>query len=211
MSDLMLDVDQAGELKAAFRRHGYTNALIKRLCEGASLGDVRLVLEGRARIVLGDTQAPPIAMRRRITIDLSATPKLPFDGATIEPGGVVVRGKAKLEKRRDGQLYINGKKIVLDRVERQKVGTIQGHDLRRELAGVPVLSPVILDALLEHPELIPEDWKCKAVFFWGTIFRHSDVGLCVRCACFKGGRWMARFGWLGDGWDAGYPAARLAS
>jgi hypothetical protein len=52
MSDLMLDVDQAGELKAAFRRGEWTNALIKRLCEGEILSKVRLVLEDKAEIVM---------------------------------------------------------------------------------------------------------------------------------------------------------------
>ena len=54
--DLMLDVDQAGELKRAFRRtrgsNGarWTNALIKKLSEGRTLGLVLDVLEGRAEI-----------------------------------------------------------------------------------------------------------------------------------------------------------------
>ena len=41
MSDLMLDVDQAGELKAAFRRGDWTNAEIKKLCEGDLLARIR--------------------------------------------------------------------------------------------------------------------------------------------------------------------------
>ena len=47
MSDLMLDVGQANELKLAFRRANYTNDDIKRLCEGNVLADVRTVLLGR--------------------------------------------------------------------------------------------------------------------------------------------------------------------
>lgn len=50
MSNLMLDVDQAGELKAAFRRHDYTNGEIKTLSEGDLLGRVRLVVQGSAII-----------------------------------------------------------------------------------------------------------------------------------------------------------------
>jgi hypothetical protein len=52
MSDLMLDVDQAGELKAAFRRGNWTNAKIKKLSEGDILSQVLLVLEGKAKIVV---------------------------------------------------------------------------------------------------------------------------------------------------------------
>jgi hypothetical protein len=50
VSDLMLDVDQAGELKAAFRRGNWTNAEIKTLCEGDVLADVRRVILGHAEI-----------------------------------------------------------------------------------------------------------------------------------------------------------------
>ena len=52
MSNLMLDVDQAGELKAAFRRAEWTNGLIKRLCESDLLIDLKRVLEGAAEIVV---------------------------------------------------------------------------------------------------------------------------------------------------------------
>lgn len=52
MSDLKLDVDQAGELKAGFRRADWTNAEIKLLCEGDILAKVRQVICGRAEIVV---------------------------------------------------------------------------------------------------------------------------------------------------------------
>jgi hypothetical protein len=51
MSDLMLDVDQASELKAAFRRGDWTNSEIKRASEGNFLAQVRKVLLGQAEIV----------------------------------------------------------------------------------------------------------------------------------------------------------------
>jgi hypothetical protein len=60
MSDLMLDVDQAGELKAAFRRGDWTNALIKKACEGDRLAQFRDVLLGRAEI------KPIEALKRKI-------------------------------------------------------------------------------------------------------------------------------------------------
>lgn len=49
--ELMLDVGQANELKLAFRRAGYTNELIKKLCEGAILEDVLAFMRGTAKIV----------------------------------------------------------------------------------------------------------------------------------------------------------------
>ena len=51
MSDLMLDVDQAGELKAAFRRGNWSNAEIKLFCQGDTSTKVREVVVGNATIV----------------------------------------------------------------------------------------------------------------------------------------------------------------
>lgn len=50
MSDLMLDVGLANELKMAFRRHDYTGEEIKRLAKGDFLGQVRNVLLGLMEI-----------------------------------------------------------------------------------------------------------------------------------------------------------------
>ena len=50
-SNLVFDVDQAGEVKAAFRRADWTNADIKKLCESELLVGLRNVLNGLADIV----------------------------------------------------------------------------------------------------------------------------------------------------------------
>ncbi len=53
MSEIKLDVDQASELKAAFRREDYSNEEIKMLCERKGLlADVRRVLRGHATIMV---------------------------------------------------------------------------------------------------------------------------------------------------------------
>ncbi len=43
-------------------------------------------------------------------------------------------------------------------------------DFRNEVFTLSVLNSAVLDFLLAHPELIPEDWKEKEVSFWGTIY-----------------------------------------
>lgn len=48
---LMLDVGQADELKKAFRRGGWTNADIKRLCEGENAKEVLRFIRGEAVII----------------------------------------------------------------------------------------------------------------------------------------------------------------
>ena len=51
MSELMLDVGQANELKLAFRRADFISADVKQLCEGDILKGVRKLLRGEAQIV----------------------------------------------------------------------------------------------------------------------------------------------------------------
>ena len=68
----------------------------------------------------------------------------------------------------------------------------------------------VLDYLLAHPELIPEDWKNKYVFFWGTIYRYSSGGLCVRYLCWNGSKWRWDGNWLAHDFYSAYPAV-LAS
>jgi hypothetical protein len=149
------------------------------------------------------------------TFDTDAEPKLPFDGARIEfhaKGGLVSIVK------KDGELWIGGKKVVLHCVGRQQGGkTIRGHELREELSGKPVLNARILDFLLEHTDYIPESWKKNEagntiyIFFWGTIYRNTDGNLCVRCLYWYGGVWDRYYRWLGSDWNGYRPAALLAS
>ncbi len=121
-------------------------------------------------------------------------------------------GQVRLERRGD-TLYVDGKKVILQLVKRQtRNGVIQGHELRKELENgkLVLLNANLLDYLLEHPELIPDAWKGKVVFFWGTIYRHS-VGPIVRFLRWDDGRWCGHSYWLVIGWRSNYPAAVLAS
>ncbi|MDP6571570.1 MAG: hypothetical protein QF747_01905, partial [Patescibacteria group bacterium] len=93
----------------------------------------------------------------------------------------------------------------------QKSGRHEGNELRKELESQPALPANLLDYLLEHPHLIPEEWKGKYVFFWGTIYRGSGGLLCVRCLGWYGVGWFWSCGWLDFGWDGSNPAAVLAS
>ncbi len=61
MSELMLDVGQANELKMAFRRHGYSEAEVKKLGEGN-------FLRGVLGLLRGEYQLTPIAQAVRNTI-----------------------------------------------------------------------------------------------------------------------------------------------
>jgi hypothetical protein len=59
---------------------------------------------------------------------------------------------------------------------------LTGNEVHEELEGEPVSNANLLDYLLAHPHLIPENWRSKGrICFWGTIYSHSDGRLYVRC------------------------------
>jgi hypothetical protein len=185
-NDLMLDVSQAAELKLAFRRNGWNNAEIKTLSEGDILADVLKVIKGQAEIKISER-----------LIDCDSAPFIP-NGWSVE------------EHKKSGFFKFDPAKISLYLSKKQKKGSIGGHDLRKELSNKPVMNANILDYLLDHPELIPEEWKGKYIFFWGTIYRDSDGNLYVRCLYWRGSEWRWSYDWLGSDFDSDDPAA-LAS
>ncbi|MFA6519805.1 MAG: hypothetical protein WCT41_03235 [Candidatus Paceibacterota bacterium] len=193
MSDLMLDVDQAGELKAAFRRGNWTNQEIKRLCEGTVLADVR-------RLVLGHASITTIEH----TIDCDAAPFVP-SGWKVE------------EHQKGGQFKFDASQVEFYLAAAQKKGSIEGNKLRKELVSKPVLNANILDYLLKNPRLIPEDWKkdesgnTRYIFFWGTVYRDSGGSLYVRCLYWYDDGWYWSDRWLDYDWNVSYPAALRAS
>lgn len=69
----------------------------------------------------------------------------------------------------------------------------------------------VLDYLLEHQEEIPEEWKGKLVYFWGTKYEDSDGYLHVHCLFWGGDRWNWRCIWLGNDFSGSNPAAIPAS
>lgn len=179
MSDLMLDVDQAGELKAAFRRGDWSKAEIKKLCEGDVLARMRNVVRGFAKIV--------------IVIDCDADPFVPRDW------------KVK-EHKKGGQWEWDLTRVKLHLSPNQRDGKIiEGNKLRTELASEPVLNVNVLDYLLAHPELIPEEWRGKLIFFWGTIYGISDRDICVRYLDGCGSQWNWGYRCLNGIWHGSNP------
>ena len=125
-------------------------------------------------------------------IDLDADPFVP-NGWKVE------------EHRKGGQ---NASKVALYLSKGQQGGkVIDGNKLRKELADKSAFNANVLDYLLANPDLIPEEWKGKYVFFWGTVYRHSGGHLCVRCLCWDVGGWIWDGRWLGDHWYGRDPAA----
>lgn len=132
-------------------------------------------------------------------IDLDADPHIPYEGWKVK------------EHRKGGQFTWDPVKLQLYLSEDQKDNKIVGSELCCfELADKPTLNANLLDYLLDHPDLIPEEWKGKAVFFWGTIYRDSKGYQMVRYLGFGVSRWERDYGWLDGYFGAGDPAVILA-
>ncbi len=132
-------------------------------------------------------------------IDLDADPFVP-DGWEV------------IEHIKGGQFVFDPAKVTLHLDEAQKNnGVIVGNELRLKLKDRQIYNANLLDFYLKNPRLIPEEWKGKAVFFWGTIYRDSDGDLCVRCLVWSGCGWDWDFYWLGFNFRDFGPAAVPAS
>jgi len=124
------------------------------------------------------TEQPPISMIIDGDLDPHSPSNLHLASEGIENQKM---GKITLEKR-DGKLYVNGKEVVRYLSSRQKDGgSSQGNEIRNQLNGKKVLNACIMDALLEHRQFIPDEWKTGFTFFWGTIFHADDGSLNVEC------------------------------
>ena len=128
-------------------------------------------------------------------IDCDADPYIP-DGWSVKEhkkGGQLTWDLGRIEL----MLKLNGENFV------------EGDKLRKRLKGEKVLNANVLDYLLEHLELIPEEWEGKDVFFRETTYCDSDGDLCVRCLYWDGGRLDWGCDWLDVDWDSCNPAAVL--
>ncbi len=112
------------------------------------------------------------------------------------------------EHRKGGQLEWSSAKILLYTPEVQEVEYIFGNALRKELTGKRVLNACVLDYLLDNPHLIPEEWKNKRVFFWGTVYLDCNRYSCVRYLfCNDLGEWNWDVFWLSRALYKNSPAA----
>ena len=184
---------QAAELDFALERNGWAAEDVKKLSEGDILAHVREVLLGHAEIKTLEH-----------VIDCDANPFTP-SGWKVE------------EHQKGGQFKFDASQIEFYLSAAQKKGHIESNKLRKELAGKPVLNANVLDYLLAHTELIPENWKkdengnTRYIFFWGTIYRNSDGYLCVRYLYWYDDRWFWVSSWLDNDWFDDDPAALRAS
>ena len=129
-------------------------------------------------------------------MDLDADPFLP-NGWKVE------------SHTKGGKIPFNPNMVDLYLSDEQKKGSIQGNNLRKKVEAKNPYNANMLDFYLAHPELIPESWKGRTIFFWGTIYRDAAGALYVRYLYWNGGRWTWGSSWLGHDWGDGLPAMVL--
>jgi hypothetical protein len=180
----LFSVGQMNQLGDAFEAHGMTPEDVTKLRSHPDFAMLRLFARGQAKITLPQH-----------LINCDANPYLP-NGWKVE------------EHKQGGQLEWNPTRVKLYLSKDQRPGkSIVGNKLRKELANQSVLNACVLDYLLANPTLIPEDWKGKFTFFWGTIYRDSDGDLCVRYLYWFGSGWYWFYDWLDSNFYDSSPAA----
>jgi hypothetical protein len=201
MSDKFeMSTGQAHEFALACARNGLTNEQVKKMSSGDFLKTILPVLLGTG-----------IVQIVKYIVDLAGD---------CMPESWKKEGWLIEKHVGEGQLALDLTKIQLYLSANQIDGkVIKGNELRKELEKnkVSVLSACVLDHLLLHPELIPEDWKkdemgkTRYVYFWGTVYRHQHGNLCVRYLFWLDGAWIWDYFWLGYDWSSQGPAAVFAS
>lgn len=193
MSELKMSLGQAHELEIALRKAGFSNSDVSKMAEN------EMICQNFLAVLRGNAMVECV----KHIIDCDAEPYIP-EGWSIHP-------EDQIQSRVTGQFEFDPSKAGLFLTDKQKVSYEIGNDLKQALEGQPVLPANVLDYLLAHPEAIPESWKGKYIFFWGTIYRYSGGYLIVRYLCWRGDRWFWSDRWLDYGWDVNFPAAVSAS
>ena len=173
----LYSIGQMNQLGDALENAGFTTDDVTNLRSFPYLSKIKEVILGCSEIV-----------SKKNIIDLDADIFIP-------PGWKVV------EHQKCGQFKWDTSKVELYLCDKQKVGTINGTKLRKLLKDKPVLNACVLDYLLANPQLIPDSWKGKSVFFWGTIYCDSYDALYIRYLCWHDGRWYWCHYRLGSNFD----------
>ena len=182
----LYSIGAVNQLADSLEKAGFTSEDLTKLRQFGNLKSIKDVLYGYAGITYPEH-----------LIDCDSTP-------------FVINGLSVEEHKKGGLFKFDPAKISLYLSKKQKKGSIEGNDLRKELANQPVLNTNVLDYLLVHPELISEEWKGKYIFFWGTIYRSSDGNLYVRYLYWYGSGWHWGYDWLASDFVSDNPVA-LAS
>lgn len=216
MSTLKLDVDQAGEIKAAFRRERgsngskWTNERIKALTERRGLlGGVLDVLEDRADIVprLVSGKQLEMSLDTLISVDYSIRPAYPDWVRMVMHPELGLTGPVEYDLGTiDPWLH-----------DDQKNGrSMEGYRLYEYLKDKNMLEGCL--SLRDGEEIQKKGlavfrkfFQGKSVFLWKSVVQGRFGILVVPYLYENGGQVVVDWDWLGGVWDDSNPALRFAS
>ncbi|MBI2476403.1 MAG: hypothetical protein HYV67_04150 [Candidatus Taylorbacteria bacterium] len=212
MSNLMLDVDQAGELKAAFRRGGWTNSEIKQACQGRFLSDVRGILLGKARIVTlkTDDTSETVIIDPIVRIDRSVRPVYPdfLDQEYLNKPEFIA-----LEKLGPPEFDASRLRKWWHPKQKRKVikGTVIHNFLVEKMMLPSCLGFVeLLGIQAKGIEFFHRHFKGQVVFGWRSVVPFCGGDLRAPYLVEDDGEMVLYWRWLGGDFDATYPALRFA-
>lgn len=151
MSELILDVGLANEMKASFQQNGWTEDMIRKAMQRHFLQNAKRVLSGVAQIV-------------------AKRPDLPLDRPPMTPIGWRVECHEHA-----GSVEWVPSSLLFHPVETEGSWDAVKESVRLSFT----LNASALDFLLENPWLIPDDCP-DHVFFLGTKYRTEDDLEAVR-------------------------------
>ncbi|MEO6329122.1 MAG: hypothetical protein ABIO55_09325 [Ginsengibacter sp.] len=145
-------------------------------------------------VILGTHEIKEIAY----VIDCDAPPFIP-EGWQVE------------QHKQRGNMRFEASKIELHCSKNKKGGSTDGYYVREDLKDKEALNANVLDYLLVNTKAIPDAWKDKDIFFWGTIYSSPKGYLHVRCLYWCDGLWRWGHDRLGVDWSIHKLAAILVT
>lgn len=196
------------ELEMAMDRAGGWNAaLVKRMCEGNRLADIREYILGLAEIKTKQPQPTPELTDSIIHVDRSIRPVYPDWAKVVMHPELEAVGPAEYDLA-TVELWLH---------DEQKSGKwMKGEALYRYLKETESLKNCLglhdaVEIQKKGIALFRKLFGGKAVFCWKSVVRNRFGYLHVPYVCGGGGEVVLYWDWLGSGWSAYGPAARFAS
>ena len=198
---------QTHQLVDRLEAEGFTAEHLTKLGQYPNLGDILLVLEGRAKIVAIPVEtSTPVFVDNIIRVDRSLRPTYPewvriVMHPELEATGPAEYDATSLEQwLHDGQKnggWVKGEKIYEHLEEKKMLESCLG------LVDLIAIQAKGIDFFRQH-------FAGKAVFAWKSVVRGRNDDLGVPYLYGVGGEVVLGWFWLGNDWDGSLPARRFA-
>lgn len=124
-----------------------------------------------------------------------------LDAAPFEPDGLYA-----IRHQAGGQFDFDPQRVNCYLSPQQcESSLIKGVDLLTQLEGQNCFNTNMLDWYLNNTQHIPEDFKGKIVFFWGTVYCQRDEEY-VRCLLWDNDKWRSSQSSVWNSWGPNAPA-----